>query len=131
MTIDFTPDTSTIHFYGVLPTFSVYGMKLKGRYSNDYYSFVTLSPSAKTAIIELTAVQTSTTYYALSWNISSYEILDVAGYYTLELYGGPTLETATDLISSNLVKVIKDDAITDTILTSNDNENNEQVIYYR
>jgi len=131
MTLDFTNDTGTLYFYGVLPTYSVYAMSLTGRYSNDDLLFEKLvTPRNK---IQLTApTQFGTAYYALRWDITGTDITDkdVAGYYILKVWGGTSVINSTNLIETVLCKVKVDDAITDTVFTS-DAENNEQVIYFR
>jgi hypothetical protein len=132
MTLDFTNDTGTLHFYGVLPTYTVYVMTLTGRYSNDDLVFdENLTP--RTRLIVTNPQQYGTSYYTLDWDISEGQIpgKDVGGYYIFKLLGGATGATASNLIEQSLCKVVVNDAITDDVFVSPDNENNEQVIYFR
>ena len=131
MTLDFTNDTGTLYFYGTLPSYAVYVITLTGRYSNDTLLFNTAQPRDK--LIVTNPQQNGTAYYTLDWDISLTDITnkDVGGYYIFKLLGGATAETAKNLIEQALCKVVVSDAITDTVFTSTDNENNEQVIYFR
>lgn len=121
MTIDLGQFSGTLYFYGTKASYTDWHFKLKGRYSNEYLSFA--DDSDELALVDDV---NKTNWYSLGWLNSYNSQKDVAGYYILELYGDD------NLVLSTLVKVINATGIgSDTAFVSTNNENNEQVIYYR
>jgi hypothetical protein len=119
MTIDLS--NSVVYFYllGEKPSGSLY-VSLKSKYNNKY-----LTDGSSTQL-EVTPVEWYTNWWKGSFEFqsSSYENIDIAGYYDFELY------TSNSLSSTKLVKVVNNwDNIKDTFYTGS-NENNEQIIYY-
>lgn len=125
MTIDFTNSTGTLYYYGEVPTYDVYALKLKSKYSNRYLDF---SDDDYVTISNVT--QNGTKYYSGDWDISSYTLEDVAGYYDAELYGGPDTDNLT-LIKKQLCKVEQNNFdIPVEVQYVSDNDDNEQIVYF-
>lgn len=121
MTIDFSQTTGELYFYGTRASAVTWHCKLKSKYNNDYLKF-----GASTTELSLTVDQYKTNWYSFDWSNSYNQTRDIAGYYFLHLYGDSVL------LLSKLVKVVNSSANpVDVKFVSTDNENNEQVIYYR
>ena len=121
MTIDLGQTSGVLYFQGSRPSHLVFVAKLKGRYSNEYLEFASGDYE-----LSLTDRDNKTNWYSFDWSNSYNTTKDVAGYYLLELIGDGQLKSTT------LVKVINTTGIeADIVFTSPDNENNEQIIYFR
>lgn len=105
-------------------------IKLKSKYSNKYLKF----DAAGTLDYLRASMVKSADWFKLTWTDTEEIVqdLDVAGYYMVEVYNknisGNGRET---FIRSELIKAINDNVITQVDYTSTDNEDGEQVIYYR
>ena len=129
MTLNFANTSGIIDLYGTIATTNTYWFKLKSRYSNKYL----LLPEKQ---YHLLGTKTEHLTGGTSWYSFLYDISDVTnrnedigGYYDFEIWGGNTIETSTKLVSV-LCKLINENSITETAYVS-DNENNEQIVYYR
>jgi hypothetical protein len=103
-------------------------IKLKGKYSNQYLKF---NAAGDLDYLRASLIK-GNDWFELTWadpdNIV--QDLDVAGYYNLEVYNKAQNGRET-FIRTELVKAINDNVITQVDYTSTDNENGEQVIYFR
>lgn len=103
-------------------------IKLKSNYSNKYLTF----DAAGTVDYMRASLVKGNDWFKLTWTDLDEVVqdLDVAGYYTLEVYN-KFLNGREEFIRDELVKAINDNVITQVDYTSTDNEDGEQVIYYR
>lgn len=131
MTINLGLISGTLYFYGqpVPDAGKITIIKLKGKYSNKYLKF-----NAAGTVDYLRATLTKAKdWFKLDWadvnNIV--QDLDVAGYYTLEVYEKDEVTDRETFVRSELIKAINDNVITQVDFTSTDNEDGEQVIYFR
>jgi len=105
-------------------------IKLKSRYSNKYLMF---DAAGNTDYLRCTFGTKSSRWFSLLWTDSDEVVqdLDIAGYYDLEIYNVVPNTGRETFIRSCLAKVNNDLVITQVDFTSTDNEDGEQVIYYR
>ena len=124
MTIDFSEGNGTIRFYGPVPTgTSFYGV-FRSEYSNRDLLFSSETPKQR---LPLTKGDVEKDWYELEWTNGDNRLLDVAGYYSLKVYG-----ESDKLWTTTLVKVVCSTGISDTVYTTtNAKERNEQIVYYR
>ena len=104
-------------------------IKLKSKYSNEYLTF----DAAGTVDYLRCTIVKSGDWFSLQW-VDTDELvqdLDIAGYYMLEVYEKDPITERETFIRSELAKVNNDLVITQVEYTSADNEDGEQIIYYR
>ena len=105
-------------------------IKLKSKFSNEYLTF----DAAGTVDYLRCSMVKSGDWFELTWTDLDEVVqdLDVAGYYMVEVYNknlsGNGRET---FVRDELIKANNDLVITQVEYTSTDNEDGEQVIYYR
>lgn len=104
-------------------------IKLKSKYSNEYLTF----DAAGTVDYLRCAIVKSGDWFSLQWTDLDEVVqdLDIAGYYMLEVYEKDEITDRETFIRSELAKVNNDLVITQVEYTSADNEDGEQIIYYR
>ena len=120
MTLDLSNSFITFYLQGEKPSGAL-SVALKSHYSNEYLM------DGDTQYLVVTPVE----WYANWWKAqftfatADYRDKDIAGFYNFELYANDVL------VLTKLTKVINNNGISPNTTFASNDENNEQVIYYR
>lgn len=124
MTIDFSQGTGKLYFQGTKPSATTWYVEFESEYSNTKLAFADSGDDRFQ--LSLTTDETETNWFSLQWINTYNRTRDIAGFYTMTLYGDDSRRF------DRLVKVNNDQGIQDTIYTTTAaKEQNQQTVYFR